>query len=624
MIASRPLVSRIATCKGGSVVSKVADAPKRARKPQREELPDTPNPLDIAMVAAVSGKPLPDIARRLLEEEARLIRAQCTELRLREIGERVRAALWAILAVAALAIVGLIVLVLVKASRSDELVVESFRVPPAMAAQGLTGDVVAKQVLDKIAEFQDKTESIRAATSYGNNWGDDLKIDIPQTGATADQIWKLLREWLGKETRISGEVIETKSGLALTARVGSNPGQRFVSTSGDLDALVAQGAEHIMSETQPYRYAIYLDRVNRYAEEVAMLQQLTANPSAQERKWAYNGLAVYLRRAGNFPGSIAAAAQALSIDPNMIPPTISKADANGFLGHNQAALDQFTHGLNLRNDGEYDPRILTANSCNELQSAGSLAADDLRLRESLACLTTAPASYRAYAPLVRSQIAFLRHDPKLVAPVVASSFVEPQEAAEDNAETRVNMLLVTQQSGAPLADALAAYQDAMAHPPSPALASFVRASEPVSAWPLEAEALARLGRTNEAAALISKTPLDCYDCLRARGIVAQAQGDLPGAQRWFLEAARQGPRLPQAFVDWGKLLLQARHYGSAEVKLRYAAKLAPNWADPLKYWGDALAGEGKRDRALAKYDSALKLTPKWHELGQARARAAAD
>jgi predicted TPR repeat methyltransferase len=60
------------------------------------------------------------------------------------------------------------------------------------------------------------------------------------------------------------------------------------------------------------------------------------------------------------------------------------------------------------------------------------------------------------------------------------------------------------------------------------------------------------------------------------------------------------------------------------VKLRYAAKLAPNWADPLKYWGDALAGEGKRDRALAKYDSALKLTPKWHELGQARARAAAD
>src|SRR5437868_3561162 len=122
------------------MATKLADASKRTRKPSREDIPVTPNPIDIAMVAAVSGKPLPDIARRVLEEEARLIRAQCTELRLREVGERVRAALWAILALAALVIVGLIVTVVVKAARSDALVVESFRVPPAMASQGLTGE----------------------------------------------------------------------------------------------------------------------------------------------------------------------------------------------------------------------------------------------------------------------------------------------------------------------------------------------------------------------------------------------------------------------------------------------------------------------------------------------------
>lgn len=59
------------------------------------------------------------------------------------------------------------------------------------------------------------------------------------------------------------------------------------------------------------------------------------------------------------------------------------------------------------------------------------------------------------------------------------------------------------------------------------------------------------------------------------------------------------------------------------MKLRNAAKLAPNWADPLKYLGDALGGEGKRDQALAKYDAALKLAPDWQELRQARARLAA-
>src|SRR5438270_13685054 len=131
------------------MATKVADAPKRARKPAREAVPETSHPVDIAMIAAASGKPLPDIARRVLEEEARLIREQCTELRLREVGERVRAGLWAILAVAAFVLVGLIILVLVKASRADALVVESFRVPPAMAAQGLSGEVVAKEVLDK-------------------------------------------------------------------------------------------------------------------------------------------------------------------------------------------------------------------------------------------------------------------------------------------------------------------------------------------------------------------------------------------------------------------------------------------------------------------------------------------
>jgi hypothetical protein len=68
---------------------------KRRRKPRPESIPDTPDPIEIAMVAAASGRPLPDIARHVLQEQANLIRAQCSELRLRRIGEGVRAALWA-------------------------------------------------------------------------------------------------------------------------------------------------------------------------------------------------------------------------------------------------------------------------------------------------------------------------------------------------------------------------------------------------------------------------------------------------------------------------------------------------------------------------------------------------
>jgi tetratricopeptide (TPR) repeat protein len=129
-----------------------------------------------------------------------------------------------------------------------------------------------------------------------------------------------------------------------------------------------------------------------------------------------------------------------------------------------------------------------------------------------------------------------------------------------------------------------------------------------------------LGRTGEAAALIGKTPIDCYSCVRVRGMVAQARGDLPEAQRWFVEAVRQGPRLAPAYADWGKLLIRARRFESAEAKLARAAKLSPNWADPLKYWGDALAARGKRSEAIAKYDAALTLAPTWEELKRDRAK----
>jgi len=606
------------------MATKVANAPKRARKPAREELPGTPNPIDIAMVAAVSGKPLPDVARRLLEEEARLIRAQCTELRLREIGERVRAALWAILAVAAFAVVGLIVLVLVKASRSDALVVESFRVPPAMAQQGLTGEVVAKEVLDKVAEFDQSTQSARSPTSYDNNWGDDLKIDIPQTGATADQIWKMLRGWLGRETRISGEVIQTSNGLALTTRVGSAPGQRFVSKDNDLDSLVAQGAIAIYKNTQPYRSAIYLLRNGHQDEGRVILQSLSTDPSPRERKWAFVGLAWDARNSNNPSYASQLYRRALAIDPNLLNAVAGLGLAETQLGHEQLAADSSARFLKLPIGSEYDARIARGLQCTAKEDLAWWTRNPPLAEEAADCFDTAPEAGSASSARAFGQV--ISHDTQPLAAYrePENPAFQPVELAESDAE----MHLYAQMEAGPspaLAQALDAFRMALAAQlADPKVGGGYRAIESTYYWPLEAQALAELARTDEAAALIAKTPIDCYNCLRVRGIVAQAQGNLPAAQHWYFEAAEQGPRLPRAFTDWGRLLIRARHYGSAEVKLAYAAKLAPNWADPLKYWGDALAGEGRRDQALAKYDAALKLAPKWPELADARARIAAN
>jgi tetratricopeptide (TPR) repeat protein len=594
---------------------------RRPRKPL-SDLPSTPDAVDIAMAAAVSGKALPDVARRLLEEQSELIHAQCAELRLRGIGERVRAALWAILALAALAIIGLIALLLVHAARANALIVQSFQVPPALAAQGLSGQVVATEVLDRLADMQSQSESMRAASSYDNNWGDDLKIDIPNTGATADQVWKLLRGWLGKETRISGEVIDTPEGLALTARAGAKPGQRFVSKTRDLDVLVTKAAELIYRETQPYRYSVYLIQFpERAAEEHALLVGLTRDASPRERKWAFNGLAVDARRAGDFRGAIGLARRALAIDPEMQPAVANIVLATFYLGHDQDSVDTLARQHSLPVGDEYDADIVAGNLCNQDAIAADATRNPVLLDKAITCFETSANSFGSLAGEARVHASILRHDWR-----PALAFVEPPSAqltpGEVGAITARSRLVGELERGAlpDIAKALDQFRAAAAlRTPAKGTEGFYQAVGPIQDWPLEARALIRLGRLDEAAALAARTPLDCYSCVRVRGLVDEARGNAPQAQRWFAEAARQGPRLAPAFADWGQLLAKARHYASAEPKLARAVQLAPNWADPLKYWGDMLADEGKPDQAIAKYDAALKLAPAWAELRRARA-----
>ena len=124
----------------------------KPRRVRREAMPGSSSAVDIAMGAAASGKALPEIARRVLEEQADLLHAQTSELKLRHVGKSVRAVLWGVLALLALGLLALIGAIVVRATRSDALVVQSFRVPPAMAARGLTGEVVATQLLDELAE----------------------------------------------------------------------------------------------------------------------------------------------------------------------------------------------------------------------------------------------------------------------------------------------------------------------------------------------------------------------------------------------------------------------------------------------------------------------------------------
>lgn len=140
-------------------------------------------------------------------------------------------------------------------------------------------------------------------------------------------------------------------------------------------------------------------------------------------------------------------------------------------------------------------------------------------------------------------------------------------------------------------------------------------------YPALAMALSRSGDVERAALVIAGTPTDCYQCVIARGVVAEASGDRATADRWFAEAVRQAPSLPFANEEWGRAKLARGDLDGALAEFREANRRSPNWADPLKGWGDVLLARGDSRGALRQYEAAHRRAPQWRAIAEALNRA---
>src|SRR6202030_3533494 len=88
------------------------------------------------------------------------------------------------------AIAGLVASAIWAAAHNDGLVIGAFNVPADMAAKGLTRQVIATQVQDRIAFIQSHADTLRAASTFRNNWGDDIKVQIPDTGVSIGEAYR--------------------------------------------------------------------------------------------------------------------------------------------------------------------------------------------------------------------------------------------------------------------------------------------------------------------------------------------------------------------------------------------------------------------------------------------------
>jgi hypothetical protein len=559
---------------------------------------------------------LKEQTEQLSEERAlrlRHLKNQSRESKIRRVGQRIRVGMQATTALIAGAVAVIMATAIWDAAHDHGLVVEAFSVPPDLAQHGLTGQVVAKQVLDRLSALQAQTDSIRAPGSYQNNWGRDLKVEIPETGISIGEIRAGLRDWLGHETHISGEVYRTPTGLTVTARAGEDSAKSFSGTDAEYDKLIQQAAEAVYARTQPYRYAQYLQFQKRFPESYAILEGLTHSPDQLERAWAHLGIGrLQYITTGDLKIYVNGQRAALKEISDFAPALGNLAAAEQGLEHDEEAVYYTNRFLDARqsiqkNVSPETEDTLTASALLEKARAfGDYAEATSQAR------IVANSSSQQLSALGTHSLAILpafNHD--LPAARAAALGLPPADSTRPEA-----LGLAAMDAGDPASIALfsqMASLDAARSVPDTVLRSDT---------PWLALAKARFGDLAGASALIASTPTDCYLCVRARGTIAAARGDRTEANRWFAEAIRQGPDLPQAFIDRGKARLGWGDADGAAADAKQASHFSPHNADALKLWGDVLARQGDWRAAREKYDTALAHAPAWTAARQTRDAAA--
>jgi tetratricopeptide (TPR) repeat protein len=583
----------------------------------------------IAMSAAPSAG---DEARSYLREQTELAKLQkqnfveqnafeLSHLRWRRFNDQMRGALQVMLVAVGALIVIAIGAAVWSAAHDDSLVIESFSVPSDMAARGITGEAVAAQLQDKLTAMQTETDSARPADSYANDWGTDIKVQIPDTGVSVSEFYRMLATWFGHQTHISGEVYRTPDGVAVTARASGNAGDTVQGSERDLDALMQKAAEAVYARTQEFRFAVYLTDhpAPNGASADQILRKLAESGSVRDRIWAFMAIGTH----AEFADPLHAPEiqdRAIPLAPRFALPYQNISNEESWLGHDEAALAAAQKGVALlaNGDGEMSARASAISLPASRAFAAELTGDYNEAQRRDLEATLAP-DYAHIAEGARGSMAnnrALLHEVgaardawnSLHVPTVRIGIVT-QDIFGIGVLYNLNEWNAVIEKTAQFEKYLKDGENIPPYTPAYAPVTLSRLI-----WPYSAAALAHIGDMNRAMELIGKTPLDCDICVRMRGNIAALNHDWNGAAHWFAMVSRRAPSTPFADADWGAMLLAKGDYDAAIAKFTLANQKGPHFADPLEMWGEALMQKNRSDLGLVKFTEAYKYAPNWGRL----------
>jgi tetratricopeptide (TPR) repeat protein len=512
------------------------------------------------------------------------------------------------------------------ASQDRALVIEPFSSPPGFVQQGVTGEVLAADVmarLDGISRMNgspDRPRDLRGSVEH------EVKVEIPETGISVADVWRAMRDWFGHERKISGSLTQTPDGgVRLRAQLEGAQSWEASGGAADLPMLEQQIAEQIASVTDPFNWLIYLGRTDRRPEALSAIRRRLAGPLSPLDRAHF--LSIWATGDADPRRALRVAKMSERADPKLMAGWIAEEQIDRAFGYDEAAVVAW-RGLEPLKEADQPPdqqgQGVASFRSQGRQISLFLSGDYMTLEQALAKraqpqdLLDAEVRARLH-DIAGARAALARTDVQADTGSQILDNSNPNRLArEDGPDPTLARWEIAAASGDWTA-ALAEAQGMMLHASQVQLGQgsgrgqqFAGAMTPLTVFrPRLAESLARLGRFAEAEAAIAPTPLDCYACLRERGRVAALQNKWPEAERWFSEAARQGPSLPFAYLDWAQALLARGDAAGAIAKLRLAHEKGPNFADPLELWGEALTKQSDYAGGIAKFAEADRSAPNW-------------
>ena len=459
----------------------------------------------------------------------------------------------------------------------DALIIDPFSVPKRFEEAGLTSDVMANRIGDKLRQIEVSARTRRKKDNLASlkDEASIPEVEIPGTKLGLKTVIDITRSVFAIYPKhVSGDVVilandssNTKAPTAVKQQAtvttyvtegrSRSSAMSVTSDAEDVGLLVQRAAETVLRQINPYVLAVYEYDQGDRDKALGIVEGMIDNPSEArgQKAAAFSLWGLALHEQHRYDEAIAKYQKAIELDPKFA-----------------FAYDNW--GVTLQEQHRYDEAIANYQKAIELDPKFADAYDNWG---------AALQEQHKYDEAIANYQKAIELDPKFA-------------YAYDN----WGLALQEQHK---YDEAIANYQKAIELDPK-----FAYAYENWGA------ALQEQHKYDEAIANYQKAiELDpkfayAYDNW---GLALQEQHKYDEAIANYQKAIELDPKFAYAYENWGAALQEQHKYDEAIAKYQKAIELDPKLAAAYNNWGYALQEQHKDDEAIAKYQKAIELDPKF-------------